>query len=200
MAMRIVENTPMDLKMRDRTLWISIVCFCAAAVQIGCDLLGRAESSQLIPAAIAVAFGLAFFRATDVTFDKVYRTCAIRRFDVVRILRIRLAFEEIEDIKIEVCPSDDDSVLYRLSIVTAAATIPLTVSSEPGLERHNSMRDALLDVLFADTARPVATDPVHDLIKAGRIIDAVVVLRTRDKLDLTTARTRVDELRDSVGQ
>jgi hypothetical protein len=33
------------------------------------------------------------------------------------------------------------------------------------------------------------------LAKAGRIIDAVAMLRARDGLDLTTASKRVDELR-----
>jgi hypothetical protein len=33
------------------------------------------------------------------------------------------------------------------------------------------------------------------LVKQGRIIDAVAILRVRDGLDLTTASARVDELR-----
>ena len=195
--MRIVEDTATHLRMRDRTLWISILCFGMAALQIIFVAIGRDEPSHLLLAVVEVAFGLAFFRATDVTFDKIGRTCGIRRFDVVRVMRARLAFDDIRDIKVEVSPSGDTSEApsCRLSVVTASAAIPLTISYEPDWARCNGMRDTLLNTVFAADARPPATDPVRDLAVAGRVIEAVALLRTREKLDLTTARMRVEQLR-----
>jgi hypothetical protein len=104
--------------------------------------------SELVPAALSVAFGLAFLRATDVTLDKIGRICAVRRFDIIRAMRKQLAFHEIMDIKIEVCPGD--SISCRLSLVTATVVVPLIVGYEPDLPRHNAMRDTLLDVLCGD--------------------------------------------------
>jgi hypothetical protein len=59
------------------------------------------------------------------------------------------------------------------------------------------MRDTVLELVFRDGTRPAAVDPVRMLVKEGRIIDAVAILRMRDGLDLTTASARVDEPRNA---
>jgi hypothetical protein len=195
--MRISQNTPSHLKLRDRTLWISVVCFAAAAILLVRFAFDRDQSDQLIPAALSVMFGLAFLRATDVTFDKIDRICSVRRFDVVRMMRMRLAFEEITDVRVEIAPMPDDAAVLscRLSLVTASAIMPLTASYQPDQARFNAMRDMVLEAVFGNRPRPAALDPVRMLVKQGRIIDAVAILRVRDGLDLTTASARVDELR-----
>jgi hypothetical protein len=49
--MRVAENTPSRLTLRDRTLWISAVCFAAAAVIVARVAFDYDQSDQLIPAA-----------------------------------------------------------------------------------------------------------------------------------------------------
>jgi hypothetical protein len=196
-AMRITENTPSRLRLRDRTLWISAVCFAAAAIFVVRFAFDRDQPAVLIPAALFAMFGLAFLRATDVTFDKIERVCAIRRLDVLRLTRIRLAFAEITEARVEIAPMPDNPAVppCRLSLVTPSAVVPLTTGYEPSQQRYHAMRDAVLEAVLADGKRPAAPDPVRMLAKAGRIIDAVAMLRARDGLDLTTASKRVDELR-----
>jgi hypothetical protein len=195
--MRITENTSSRLILRDRTLWISAVCFAGAAAILAGVAFDYDQPDQLIPAALCVLFGLPFLRATDVTFDKIDRICAIRRFDVVRMTRTRLAFADITDVRVEIAPMPDDgaTISCRLSLATASAVVPLTASYAPDQPRYNAMRDAVLETVFRDGSRPAALDPVRMLVKEGRIIDAVTILRVRDGLDLTTASARVDELR-----
>ncbi len=197
--MRISEDTPSRLRLRDRTLWISLVCFAGAAAIIVRVAVDRDPSEQLIPAALFVVFGLAFLRATDVTFDRVERLCAIRRFDVLRVKRTQIAFADIVDVRVEIEPMPDNpaSISCRLSLVTTSAVIPLTASYEPDQDRYNAMRDAVLEAVFRDRQKPAAVDPVRMLVKEGRIVDAVAILRMRDGLDLTTASARVDELRNA---
>jgi hypothetical protein len=60
------------------------------------------------------------------------------------------------------------------------------------------MRDAVLDTVIAAGPRPAAADPVRMLVAEGRITDAVAVLRRREKLNLATALTRVNALRDEL--
>jgi hypothetical protein len=195
--MRVTENTSSRLTLRDRTLWISAICFAAAAVIIARVAFDHDQSEQLIPAALCVLFGLPFLRTTDVTFDKIDRICAIRRFAMLRMTRTHLAFADITDIRVEIAPMPDDaaSISCRLSLVTASAVVPLTPSYEPDQARYNAMRETVLEAVFNDGARPAALDPVRMLVREGRIIDAVTILRMRDRLDLTTASARVDELR-----
>jgi hypothetical protein len=198
-AMRISENTASHLRLRDRTLWISAVCFAASMIFVVRAAVVRDQPSVLIPAALFLVFALAFLRATDVTFDKIGRICAIRRLDVLRLMRKRLPFEEILDARVEIAPFPESaSVLScRLSLVTASAVVPLTTGYEPNYERHNAMRNAVLDAVFKDASRPAAVDPVRMLAKEGRINDAVAVLRMREGLDLTTASARVNALRNA---
>jgi hypothetical protein len=198
--MRISENTPSRLKLRDRTLWISGICFAAAAILIARFAFDHDQPEQLIPAALSLIFGLAFLHATDVTFDKVQRICTIRRFDVLRVTRTHLAFSDITDVRVEIAPMPDEAAVLscRLSLVTASAVLPLTASYEPDQARYHAMRDAVLDAVFGDSPRPAPLDPVRMLVKQGRIIDAVAILRMREGLDLTTASARVDELRKAL--
>jgi hypothetical protein len=134
-----------------------------------------------------------------VTFDKIQRICAIRRFDVLRLTRTRFAFGNIVDVKVEFAPFPENSsaVSCRLSPVTASAIVPLAASYEPDQERYNAMRDTVLEAVFQDRQRPGAIDPIHMLVKQSSIIDAVAMLRIRDRLDLTTASVRVDEIRNA---
>jgi len=83
----------------------------------------------------------------------------------------------------------------RLSLATKSTTVPLTAAYEPGQERYDAMRAAVLDAVFTKKTRPAAVDPIHLLVKDGRILDAVSMLRVREGIDLKTATARVKELR-----
>lgn len=197
--MRITENTAARLTLRDRTLWVSVICFGAGLFGAAFFMLHPGPLQQLIPSALFIAFGLAFLRATDVTFDKDRRVCVMRRLDVLKVTRRQFAFDDITDIDVEVSSGGEDSrsLTCRLALATKAGVVALTASYEPDFARYNRMRDQIVDFLFAAASRPVADDPVRRLAKAGRVIDAVRVLRQRDGLDLTTARERVEDMRNA---
>lgn len=194
--MRIVENTPSVLRLKDGKLWMNAVCFGAAAIVTIASLNKLGDLRQLFPAAFVAILGLIFLRSSDVTFDKRSRTCRLRRLDVIRVTLRELRFEDISEIRIDVSPrSRRGSIVCRLVLVAGADAIPLSAVYEPGLARYGAMRDALVEAIAASGHRPI--DPVYTLAKAGRIIEAVNVLRQRDGLDLTSARARAEEIRAS---
>ena len=197
--MRIVEDTPSRLALRDRTLLISLVCFGGAVALLVRFFIDR-DNGLLVGAGLSLAFGLPFLRATDLVLDKDQRLCSLRRLDVLRVRRQTLAFEDISDIRVEVEPMGGDSqvISCRFGLVTSSSVIPLTVAYEPDLERYDRMRDTVLDTLFHAGARPAAVDPVLALVKQGQLVSAVALLRKRDGLDLLAAKTRVDEMRSAL--
>jgi hypothetical protein len=198
--MRIVENSPSRLVLRDRTYWISLVCFGAALIGLVYIGLHRGDLRALLPPGLFVLFGAAFLHATDVTFDRIDRRCVMRRLDVVKRTRREWLFHDLTDIKVDISAlGEHDGVSCRLALVTADETIPLTASFEPGLDRYNAMRAVLVEVVFPPGHRPPATDPVRDLAVAGRTIEAVKLLRQREKLDLTEAVKRVEAMRVMPG-
>jgi hypothetical protein len=87
---------------------------------------------------------------------------------------------------------------YRLSLSTTSAVIPLSIIYEPGFERYSGMREAVLDAVFKVAQRPTTEDPISALVKAGRVIDAVAIIRMREGLSLTEARARVAELQRTL--
>lgn len=198
--MRITEDTPSRLVLRDRTLWISLVLIAGAAALIARYFLVW-DKHLLLSAAVSLAFGLPFLRTTDLVFDKMQRLCSLRRLDMLKVTRLVLPFREIQDIRVEVEPQAGSShvIMCRFSLVTASVALPLTIAYEPDLERYNRMRESVLDTVFAGARRPADVDPVQDLVKQGRIVSAVALLRQRDGLDLVTARTRVDEMQKALG-
>src|SRR5947209_4044465 len=107
--MRIVENTPSRLVLRDRTLWVSVFCFGAAFALLLQILSGHPDRRALIPAGLFAAFGLLFLRATDVVFDKARRLCLVVRLDLFRRRRRTISFDEIVDILVEPAPVADDA-------------------------------------------------------------------------------------------
>jgi len=193
--MRIVEDTPSRLVMRDRTLWIFLI-LCAAAAALLVRYAVTGDKSLLIGAGLSLAFGLPFLRSTDLVFDKEQRICNLRRFDVFKVTRQSLPFSDLRDIRVEVEPMAGDShvISCRFRLVTGSADIPLTIAYEPDMDRYNRMRDIVLDAVFSRSHRPTAIDPVQDLINRGQIVGAVALLRKRDGLDLTTARDRIREM------
>jgi hypothetical protein len=156
--MRIVENTPARLVLRDRPPWAGPLLLAAMGLAILGDAAYRvplrSQWSLLLLAGVVVV--LVLVRSSEAIFDKASRTCAVRRFDLGGLRRCNLAFGDIVDVAIQ--PSrrtgGSGAMSSRLSLVTAEAVIPLMLFDEPGPERHRIMRDNILDAVFADRPRP----------------------------------------------
>jgi hypothetical protein len=199
--MRIIKTTtPSQLVLRDRTLWISGVCFAAALFILYRVVAERDPAALALSALFLVGFGLVFFGASDVVFDRTAQICRLRRISALGVVRASYRFPEIADVRVEIEPSLGHSAttLCRLALVTADGTTPLTRSYEPSLARYNAMRDAIVLALAADLPLSAEIDPVRELVKEGRRIDAIALLRQREKLGLTEAHERVARLEREV--
>lgn len=182
--------------LRDRTLWISAICFAAALFLVFRVVAYHDPMPLAISALLLTAFGLVFLGATDVVFDKQAQICRLRRLSALGIVRAAYRFPEITDVKVEIAPMYERSraTMCRLALVTAAGATPLTRSYEPSLERYNAMRDAVVQALGTDLPLSAQLDPVRELVKQGRTIDAITLLQKQEKLGLTEAHDRVAAL------
>jgi hypothetical protein len=186
--------------MRGGSLWIAAICFAAALIALGHVVLAHAPSKELIAATFSVAFSVIFLRASDVVCDRLGQTCRVSRFGLSGLRRWQLAFRDISNVIVETLrdPDGGDAMMCRLTLMTSAGAIPLTASYQPGLGRHEALREALVNVIFAGRSRPPAPDPLDALIHAGRRIDAIAYLRSRDGLSLTEAHDRVEAMRAEI--
>lgn len=159
-VMRIVENTPARLVLQDGRRWAGALI----AAAMGLVILG--EAAYRVPLRdqwvllLLAGLALALFRTSQATFDKTRRTCAVRRFALSGWRRWNLAFDDILDVRVE--PSRRaggiSAMSSRLCLVTADALVPLTLSDEPGPERHRIMRDDILEAL-SPGEQPAKTAP-----------------------------------------
>ena len=179
--MRIVENDERRLVLRDHTYWVTYVCGGASLFAVFFALkLG--DPRALMPASLFGLFGLAFLRSSDVIFDKGTRVCTVRRRDIWRVKHQEISFLDISrvDIDTKMIDTNYSVTSCRLSLYTNTGALPLTASYEPSLDRYRAMRQSILAKVFADRVHPREYDEVESLANAGRTVDAVAVLRSRD--------------------
>jgi hypothetical protein len=198
---RLAENSPDSLVLRDRSALLALLLLGAAVLMAVSFLLVRGQAGLLVVAAFFAVCGLAFLRTSTVVFDKGSRTCFIRRRDIFKVTERAVPFSEITNVRLDQSSGGEmgTTSTFRVTLVTQAEDVPLSAVYEAGRAKYEAMREALVDILFDSRARPAEPDPVEGMLKSGRIIDATAFLRRRDGLGLTEAKTRVDELRKLHG-
>jgi len=189
--MRIVEDRPDRLVLRDRSVVITGVCL-AAGLATALMAARYGGPAQLVPALMFAGFGAAFFNLSDATFDLAARTVSLRRINALGVRRQVLSFDAIEAARVETTSTDGGrTTMARLALTAGGRAIPLTTAYSPGLERHEAMREAIAAALGGHAAAAVGADPVESLVRQHRMIDAIRLLRAREGLDLATAHQRV---------
>lgn len=198
-AVKVSEDSGARLVLKDQSVWIAAVCGLAALFPVSQILLGRAPTSMYILAGFFVLFALVFLRRSRIEFDKSARRVSIDKLQVFKRRSARLAFDDISDVLIETEPlsAAERAPPCRLSLVTTQGALPLTDSYQSDYAHHSVMRHAILQAL----GRPVSDamdESLRQLVRAGRSVDAVAMLRLQKKMDLTAARLKVAELEQQL--
>jgi hypothetical protein len=169
--MRIVKDCPERMVLRDRTLWVAIVC---GVLGLGFAAITASEPSwgTGLGALIFLVAALAFFDSTDLVMDRSARTCDLRRMTFGRTRRWTLRFDEITDVRIERSASSRaGGPTYRLVFVTATESIPLTAALTSGQSHHEAMQAKVLAVLHGQAppvSPPVPPPPQQaDIVQPG---------------------------------
>jgi len=92
---RIAENSPDRLVLRDRSAWMAILLLGAAVLIAGSFVLVPGQPGQLVVAAFFAVGGLVFLRTSNVIFDKGSRTCFVRRRDIFKVTQRAIPFADI---------------------------------------------------------------------------------------------------------
>ncbi len=86
-------------------------------------------------------------------------------------------------------------VNYGAILVTGAGTIPLTGTHSSSKQEYERLAEAVLAVLSRPDNTPKTEDEVAGLIAAGRMIDAVALIRAEKGLGLLEARELAAEIK-----
>ena len=194
--MRIAEQSPQRLVLKDQSIWTTVVCFAAAALLVIVPLLSGVRRPNPWVSILFIIFGLAFLRSSTIVFDRASGTCIVSKLSVLKRSMISIPFADIQNVDLQPEPLNSDARLpsYRLTLTTASGAVPLSDTYEPNFDRHNAIRRAILEMLGRQDLLAALPDPVRSLVQQGRTVDAVALLRQRESLDLATARQRVAEM------
>ncbi|HLI66254.1 MAG TPA: hypothetical protein VKU90_07795 [Caulobacteraceae bacterium] len=192
--MRIVEDTPQRVVLRDRTLWITWVCFGAAAFIAVQGAAHQMGTRAIFPAVIFFLFGAFFLRSTDALFDKAAHVLTLRRRNILAVTRNEIPFDQIQDIKVEPFVGSHGRPSCRLVLSLADGPLPLTASFEGDEERYAAVRETLADIVFAGRARPAATPLAEVAAQSGRPVDAAFLMSRRDGVDFGVALDRAEAI------
>jgi hypothetical protein len=152
--MRIVQDTPDRMVLKDRTLWISFICGPIGLLLVAVTAIEPSWGSG-IGAAICLFGAVVFFDSTDLVMDRAARLCDLRRMNYGRTRRWSLRFDEVTDVRIERgSTTRAGGRTCRLVFVTPTETIPLTAALSSGEARYQAMHERVLAVLRDQTAPP----------------------------------------------
>jgi hypothetical protein len=195
--MRVTDDSSQRLVLRDQTLWISVIC-AAAALSIGAVSLLHQTWRPLAAAALFAVFGILFIRKSRVEINRSEHTVTIETTKPFSRRTVRLKFDDIKDVAIEAdAIQDNRTPSCRLAFTTSSGSQPLSEVYSGRYERYESMRENVLAAL----GRPVVDaldSSLRHLVASHRSIDAVALLRSRQKMGITAARQRVSELQREI--
>lgn len=167
--MRIVENSPSCLRLRESSGYLPLFLGAVAVLLTIVIIVHHLDFKQLINAFLFAVAAVFFRRDSRITLDKRARRCGVWRRDMWRRSYRAIPFDEINDVEVEIQRPDTSVQAHsRLSLLTSSGPVPLTASFRADLDAQVALREAMLDVIFAGRPRPAPLDPVQLLIDAGR--------------------------------
>jgi hypothetical protein len=161
------------------------------------------------PAGVFLLIALFCLRKKTFVFDARQR---IVRWQGIRVLKLysgSMPFSDITEIETETMPSPHGQTLYRLTLITAQGSTPLSDNYGGGGQWLQKIRQTIAafikqdDPSLASPSSPPNTSlpnnpdletSIRSLLSQGRKIDAVALLRSRENIGLPQALQCINEM------
>lgn len=214
--MKIVRQTPSELVVQGSSIWISAV-FLGATLFVSYFAVFQGDRRAIWAAVISLLIALAWLRRSTFTFN-----AALQRIDWKRVRYFRMAggtipFSDVRSINLESTTGSKGALTYRLAIATnSQGIVPMSDVYSAGQARFEALREAIQQFVKSaasgavtpgfssasasipvnpDAARTAAlNDSIRGLLEQGRKVDAILLVRQTEHLDLTEATFRVNHV------
>jgi hypothetical protein len=198
--MHALRKTNQNLVFVDSTIWIAVLL-------LGFSAFGayRSYVQGLRMGFVAVGFALLcaflFWRKEIVTFDAGRQQAEWTRWRAFKVASGTVPFSEITGIGTETTSDSHGVLMYRLTILTADKPVAMSDVYSANQSHYEAMRQQILAFLHLDADDSTGTDDessIVSLLKQGRRIDAIQMLRHQQKLGLAEATDRVAEILEKM--
>ncbi len=143
--MHIARHTPQELVVVAGSRWVSAICAAAALFTLYSAIV-RHEPQGLFLAAFFLLFALIMDLRKTFTFDARQRIVRWKSRKVLKAESGEISFDEITDIGTEARRAGNRDVpIYRLTIITPRATIPMAYAYSEHGDRYSILRGQILD-------------------------------------------------------
>jgi len=143
--MHIARQTPQELVVVAGTRWVSAIC-AATALFTFYFVITRREPKGLFLTAIFLLFALLMHLRKTFTFDAMQRIVRWNGRKVFKAESGEIPFDDITDIGTQATQAGDTGVpVYRLTIITSRATIPMAYTHSGHTDRYSTLREQILD-------------------------------------------------------
>jgi hypothetical protein len=210
--MRIVRENASEIVVQDSSVGFSVACGAVAAFLV-VFALAHSQNRFMITGALFLLFALLFLRKSTFSFDRAAQSIRWMRLRMGRIQSGTIPFTGVQDICVEETGSESASTICRLSIQTMAGRTPMSDAYSVSHDYAAMLRATLVDFIRPGTAGAASTpsgtasatnadaartqqvnESIRSLLAQGRKIDAILLVRQSDHLDLAEATFRVNQV------
>jgi len=142
--MHIARNTTQELVVVAGARWVSAICTAAALFTLY-SVITRHEPKGLFLAAFFLLFALIMDLRKTFTFDAMQRIVRWKGRKVFKAESGEIPFDDITDIGTESKTAGNNVPVFRLTIVTPGATIPMAYTYNGQPDGYSTLRGQILD-------------------------------------------------------
>ncbi len=190
--MRMIRKTNQELVVADSSIWVSVVLLCA---DVGVVYRGYVMGSwqTLVLAGFLTLCAFVFWRKEVVVFDAGRQQAEWRRIRAYKLDDGVVPFSEITGIGMDTSSAKNNQLVYRLTLLTAGQPVPLSDVFRGDKQRCDSVRAEILAFLHLEgaeavlDARSAHDNSIEALLRQGRKMDAIKLVRASEKIGLSEA-------------
>jgi hypothetical protein len=201
--MHVTRKTNQELVVVDSSIWISVFLLCAGGATAYASMVHGKPNGLWIVGFFAL-FAFLFWRKEVVVFDAARQQATWWRRRAFKTASGTVSFSEIKGIGMEASAAGEHGTLtYRLTILTADKPVPMSDAYAGDRAHYEKLRAEILEFLHIESAGASNStvgdeDSIESLLKQGRKIDAIQLVRVSQNIGLTEAVDRVKEIEEKM--
>lgn len=200
--MHVARKTNQELVILDSSIWISIFLLCVSAF-VTYRLYLQSNQRGLLVDGVFLLFILLFWRKEVVIFDASRQQVTWTRRRLFKVATGTIPFTDVTGVGMETNSAKNGVLVYRLAILTPRGSVPLADNYAGDQQKYEKLKQEILHFLNLDPPSASAgSDAAHTsgiddetsvraLLKQGRRIDAIQLVRSTRKIGLAEATDRV---------
>jgi hypothetical protein len=194
--MHVTRKTNTELALVDSSIWVSVVLLCAA-VPVVYTSIAHGRQSGIWVSGFFVLGAFLMWRKEVVVFDAGRQQASWWRRRAFKAASGTVPFSEITGIGMEASAAGEHGTLtYRLTILTSDKPVPMSDVYSGNRAHYEALKAEISQFLHVENvempAAGVDESSILSLLKQGRKVDAIELVRASQKIGLTEAVTLVN--------